>query len=448
MVDLGVMVPADKILDAAVEHGVDIVGLSGLITPSLDEMVHVAKEMKRRDFTVPLLIGGATTSAKHTAVKIAPAYDHPVIHVLDASKSVDVVEKLLSVTERDAFLDRERTKQRQLAESYARQQKSLVPLAEARRRRFVPDWESTPVRRPEFLGRRVVESIDIGTLIPFIDWSPFFLAWELKGKFPAILDHPKLGEAARDLYENAQAMLERIVEEGRLQARAVYGFWPAAAEGDDIVLFCDESRREVAARFHTLRQQWERRGQSEFRALSDYVAPIELDRPDYLGAFCVTSGVGAREWAAEFAANLDDYSEILVKALADRLAEALAEYLHARVRREWGYGRDEQLSAEELVSEKYEGIRPAPGYPAQPDHTEKRTLFELLDVSESIGVTLTDSLAMAPAASVCGLYFSHPQARYFSIAPIGRDQIEDYARRKDMAVGEVERWLRPYLGYE
>ncbi len=448
VIDLGVMVPCDKILDAATQHGADIVGLSGLITPSLDEMVYVAKEMQRCGFTIPLLIGGATTSAKHTAVKIAPAYEHPVIHVIDASRSVDVVEKLLSDSDRDAYLEQERNKQQQLAASYARQRKTIVPIETARARAFQTDWDAAVVERPEFLGRRIIDSFDLNTLVPYIDWSPFFLAWELKGKFPAILDDPKLGQAARELYDNARAMLERIIAEKRLTARAVYGFWPASSDGDDIILYEDESRRDVAARLFTLRQQWERRGQTEFRALADYVAPRSLDRPDYLGAFCVTAGIGAEPWAADLEAAHDDYGAIMVKALADRLAEAFAEYLHERARREWGYGRDEQLDAEDLIAERYRGIRPAPGYPAQPDHTEKRTLFRLLDVPGAIGVELTESLAMTPAATVCGLYFAHPQSRYFAVAPLGRDQVVDYARRKGMPVEEVERWLRPYLGYD
>ncbi len=447
VIDLGVMVPCEKILETARKEGVDIIGLSGLITPSLDEMVHVAKEMKRGGFEVPLLIGGATTSAKHTAVRIAPEYPHPVLHVLDASKCVHVVERLMHPEEREAFVAEAAEAQAKLASSFHRKNRKLVSLEEARERRFATDWTSVTIDRPAFLGTRVLDSVSLETLVPYIDWSPFFMAWELKGKYPAILEDPEKGEAARDLWNNAQEWLERIVSENLLQARGVYGFWPAASVGDDIELFEDEKRKQPLVRLYTLRQQWERRGQETFRALADYIAPIDQSRTDYLGAFCVTAGLGADELAAKLVAEHDDYGSIMVKALADRLAEAFAEYLHARVRQEWGYERLGELSNEQLIAEQYRGIRPAPGYPAQPDHTEKKTLFELLSAEKEAGVRLTESYAMTPAASVCGFYFAHPEARYFAVGPIGRDQVVDYAERKGMSVEEVERWLAPILEY-
>ncbi len=448
VIDLGVMVPCEKILETARKEGADIIGLSGLITPSLDEMVHVAKEMKREGFDVPLLIGGATTSAKHTAVRIAPEYPHPVLHVLDASKCVHVVEQLMNPDEKDEYVRQTQAEQTKLASTYHRKNRKLVSLSEARKRRFASDWSSVRIDRPAFFGTRMLESVSLETLVPYIDWSPFFMAWEMKGKYPAILDDPEKGEAARDLWEGAQSLLERIVSEGSLEARGVYGFWPAASTGDDIVLFEDEQRTRPLARLHTLRQQWERPGQECFRALADYVAPLDQPRCDYVGAFCVTAGIGADDLARRFVAAHDDYSSIMVKALADRLAEAFAEYLHARVRQEWGYDRMGALSNEELISEKYRGIRPAPGYPAQPDHTEKATLFALLDAETRVGVRLTESFAMHPAASVCGFYFAHPQARYFAAGPIGKDQVVDYADRKGVAVDEIERWLRPVIEYE
>jgi 5-methyltetrahydrofolate--homocysteine methyltransferase len=447
VIDLGVMVPAEKILDTAIERGVSIIGLSGLITPSLDEMVHVAREMKRRGFTVPLLIGGATTSAKHTAVKIAPQYDRPTVHVLDASRSVGVVDRLLSDELREPFVAENEERHRQLVASYQQRQVKLVPLAEARERRFQTNWETIEIARPSFIGTATLDDFPLGDLVPLIDWSPFFLTWELKGKYPRIFDDAKFGAAARELYDNAQELLREIVDKELLTARGVYGFWPAAAAGDDIVLFTDERRGTELARFHTLRQQWERQGQQGFRALADYVAPLDCGRHDYLGAFAVTAGIGCRELCAKFEAEHDDYNSIMAKALADRLAEAFAECLHKRARADWGFG-DETLSSEDLIAERYRGIRPAPGYPAQPDHTEKRVLFDLLNAERNTGIELTESYAMLPAASVSGLYFSHPEARYFALDRITRDQVEDYARRKGMTVAEVERWLSPNLGYE
>ena len=448
IIDLGVMVSCEKILETARQESVDLIGLSGLITPSLDEMVHVAKEMTRLDFQLPLLIGGATTSAKHTAVRIAPRYEHAVLHVLDASRSVSVVDRLLNDEAREELLEHNRQQQKKLVASYQQRSIKLVPLNEARQHKLALDWSANLVEPPEFLGPRVLPDIELAEVIPYIDWSPFFLSWELKGKYPAILDDPRFGSAARELFANAQQLLETIQTEKRLAARAVYGFWPAASDGDDIVLFRDESRRHELARIHTLRQQWQRRGQNDFRALADYIAPLESDRSDHLGAFAVTSGIGADELAREFEKDHDEYNAILVKALADRLAEALAEMLHQRARRDWGFGRQERFGHEELIAESYQGIRPAPGYPAQPDHTEKRTLFDLLDVEASLQMELTESFAMLPAASVCGWYFAHPQARYFAIDRIDRVQVADYARRKGITTSDAERWLAPNLAYE
>jgi 5-methyltetrahydrofolate--homocysteine methyltransferase len=449
VIDLGVMAPCEAILARARAEQVDIIGLSGLITPSLDEMVHVGREMKRTGFTLPLLIGGATTSAKHTAVKIAPTYPAEVIHVLDASRSVGVVEKLINKDARTQLAVENRALQKQLVSSHEkRQDATLVPYAAALEKRFRTDWATVDIPKPEFTGARVFETVSLAKLRDYIDWSPFFLTWELKGKYPRILDDPQLGEAARKLFDDAQELLQRIIEERLLAARGVYGFWPAASQGDDIIVYADESRREERCRFHALRQQWERKGQDRFLSLADFIAPVESGRKDYIGAFAVTAGIGCDELAAEFERQHDDYNSILTKALADRLAEAFAEYLHAVARREWGFGRDERFSNDELIAEKYRGIRPAPGYPAQPDHTEKRTLFKLLEVERQTGIRLTESFAMHPAASVSGLYFAHPESRYFAVDRIARDQVKDYARRKGMTVAEIERWLSANLGYD
>jgi 5-methyltetrahydrofolate--homocysteine methyltransferase len=448
VIDLGVMVPAEKILQVAREQAVDIVGLSGLITPSLDQMVHVASELQREGFDVPLLIGGATTSAKHTAVKIAPAYQQPVVHVLDASRCVGVVDRLLSDNLRETMVRENQQLQQQLVASYRQRQQKLVPYAQACQQPFVTDWATVDIARPRFLGAKTLPDIDLGTLVDYVDWSPFFWAWEMKGKYPAILQDPRQGDEARKLYDDALRQLRQLVTQRQLTARAVYGFWPAASDGDDVVLFNDETRRETLTRFHFLRQQWLRPGQADFRCLADYVAPRDYDRQDYLGAFVVTAGIGAEELAKRYEAQHDDYHAIMVKALADRLAEALAEWLHQQVRRQWGYGAQEALSNEDLIQERYRGIRPAPGYPACPDHSEKRTLFDLLRAEEEIGVRLTESFAMWPAASVSGLYFAHPQARYFAVDRITRDQVEAYALRKGLGIREVERWLSPNLGYE
>jgi 5-methyltetrahydrofolate--homocysteine methyltransferase len=444
VIDLGVMVPVDRILREAAERDVDVIGLSGLITPSLDEMVVVAREMERRQIRTPLLIGGATTSRQHTAVKIAPEYGQPTVHVLDASRAVDVVSSLLSDQKRDAFMATVRSEQADLREKHsARRERALLTYDAAKANRLKTDWDSVPLAAPWFIGRRIADP-GLDALTPFIDWTFFFSAWELKGRFPAILDHPEYGAAARDLYEHAQTLLGRIVREKLLAARGVYGFWPANSVGDDIVVYKDDARKTELVRFPMLRQQEPIADARPNRSLADFVAPRDTSVPDYVGAFAVTAGIGCEALVKEFEAQHDDYNAIIVKALADRLAEAFAEYLHAQARRDWGYGANERLSPEELVAEKYRGIRPAFGYPACPDHTEKATLFRLLHAPE-IGIELTESFAMLPAASVSGLYFSHPQAKYFNVGRIGRDQLEDYARRKGMTIEEAERWLAPNL---
>ncbi len=449
VIDMGVMVPAEKILETARKEGVDMIGLSGLITPSLDEMVHVASEMDRQGFDIPLLIGGATTSAKHTAVKIAPAYRNTTVHVLDASRSVGVVDRLKSDDMRTAFEAKNREDQEALVEAYnQRQQVTLTPYTEAKKRHFPTDWATVLIDKPSFTGVRVLDDYPLEKLVDYIDWSPFFLTWELKGKYPKIFTDPTYGESAKKLYDDARALLDEIVRGKLLKARAVYGFWPAGSVGDDVALFTDKSRQKELVRLHTLRQQWERKGQKHFTAMADYVAPVDSGRHDYVGAFAVTAGIGCDELAKKYDADHDDYNSIMVKALADRLAEAFAEALHKIARNDWGYGTSEQLSNDDLIAEKYRGIRPAPGYPACPDHTEKRTLFNLLDATKATGIELTESFAMHPAASVSGWYFGHPEARYFSVDRIDRDQASDYAARKGMTLAEIERWLSPNLGYD
>jgi 5-methyltetrahydrofolate--homocysteine methyltransferase len=449
VIDLGVMVPCEKILQTAREQGADMIGLSGLITPSLDEMVHVAKEMEREGFQVPLLIGGATTSSKHTAVKIAPGYHATVVHVKDASRCVGVVDRLMKPESR-AELDRDnRAAQTKEREAFSkRRQRKLVNYAEAKQKRYAIDWKAADIAKPAFLGQRVLCEVPLAEIVPFIDWSPFFMAWELSGKYPAILTDKTVGTVASELFADAQKLLGRMVREKLLTAHAVYGFYPANSDGDDIILWTDETRAHELMRFHALRQQWEREGQTSFRSLADYIAPVSTGLGDYLGAFAVTTGVGAEELVKRFKAEQDDPNAIMAEALADRLAEALAEKLHLQARKDWGYGNDEHLSNEEMIDEKYRGIRPAPGYPACPDHTEKATLWKLLDVEAATGIRLTESYAMWPAASVSGLYFAHPQAQYFAVDMISKDQVEDYAGRKGMAVREVERWLAPNLAYE
>ena len=449
VVDLGVMVPCTKIIEEAIRHEADIVGLSGLITPSLDEMVQVAQEFEHAKLSVPLLIGGATTSARHTAVKIAPQYSGAVVHVSDASRAAGVVERLLNPASRQEFARANREAQARDVENFRRRQETkLVPYATACQKRWTTDWAAAPIDVPEFLGVRTLDRVPLEELLPFIDWSPFFMSWELKGKYPAILSDAIVGEEARKLHRDATAMLDMIIREGALVAKAAYGFFAANAAGDDIVVFSDDSRTVEKGRLHTLRQQWERKGQDVFHALADFVAPLESGRKDYVGAFACTAGHGCDELCRRYDREHDDYSSILAKAIADRLAEACAEWLHARARREWGYGRNESLSAEDLIEEKYRGIRPAPGYPACPDHTEKRSLFAWLDAERAAGMTLTESCAMLPAASVSGLYFAHPESRYFAVDRITREQVESYAGRKGMAVAEVERWLAPNLGYD
>jgi 5-methyltetrahydrofolate--homocysteine methyltransferase len=447
VIDLGVMVPCDRILQTAIDRKADLVGLSGLITPSLDEMVFVAKEMARRGFTMPLLIGGATTSKPHTAVKIAPEYGGPVVHVLDASRAVDVVSSLLSAKRRPEYAAANRAAQEDLRAKFAaRAERALVPYETALANRLRIDWENQEVPAPWFIGRRVAEPT-LDELVKYIDWTFFFTAWDLKGRFPAILDHPQYGGAARELYEHALTLLGRIVGDTSLVAKGVYGFWPANADGDDIVVFGNDARKQELARFPMLRQQETPGTGMPNLSLADFVAPVSSRVPDYVGLFAVTAGIGADELAKRFEREHDDYHAIMVKALADRLAEAFAEYQHAQARHDWGYGQNENLSPEDLIKEKYRGIRPAVGYPACPDHSEKRRLFEVLG-APMIGMDLTETCAMTPAASVSGMYFSPPQARYFTVGRVGRDQIEHYATRKGVSVEEAERWLAPNLGYE
>ena len=450
VIDLGVMVPAQTILDTARQESADVIGLSGLITPSLDEMVRVGREMTRQGFTLPLLIGGATTSRAHTAVKIAPAYEGPTIHVLDASRGVGVVSQLLSAERRDAFLGEVGSEYERLrAEHGSRDaERVILPLAEARARRLRLDWTTYEPPRPCRPGVTVFEDYPLDELVPYIDWTPFFQAWELKGSYPAIFEDSKMGEAARKLFADAQALLKRIVAERLVRARGVFGLFPAHAVDDDIAIYTGEDRAKVRATVRGLRQQFEKGPGRPNLTLADYVAPHDGGKPDWVGAFAVTAGVGLEAVTAAFERDHDDYSSILAKALADRLTEAFAERLHERVRTEfWGYAPEERNDVATLVAEKFRGIRPAPGYPACPDHTEKRTLFSLLDVSNAVGITLTESCAMLPAASVSGWYFAHPEARYFGLGRIGLDQVTDYAARKGMTREEVERWLAANLAY-
>ena len=449
--DLGVMVPADRILDEAERLKVDMVGLSGLITPSLDEMVFVASEMERRGFTMPLLIGGATTSKTHTAVKIAPAYPSgSTTYVLDASRAVGVVSTLLSPTERDRFTTETTAEYARVREQFARSQdnRGRMTLADARKRAFATDWSRTVPPKPSFTGLRTFEDWDLSDLAEHIDWTPFFASWQLFGRFPAILEDDVVSQAARDLYADGRRMLDRMIQGRWLTAKATVGFWPANADGDDILIYADEGRTKVAGRFHTLRQQMVRsEGERANLALSDFIAPVG-GPPDWLGGFAVTAGHGEIEMAERFRRDGDDYSAILATSLADRLAEALAEALHRRVRTElWGYAPDEVFDIEFLIGETYRGIRPAAGYPAQPDHTEKAELFRLLEATPRTGITLTESFAMDPPSSVSGLYFSHPESHYFGVGRIDRDQVEDYARRKGWDLATAERWLAPILSY-
>jgi len=449
--DLGVMVPAARILEIAREKNADVVGLSGLITPSLDEMCHVAAEMEREGFDIPLLIGGATTSRVHTAVKIHPNYTRgQTVYVTDASRAVGVVASLISKETRATFVGDLRSEYARIIASHDvnRGPQRRLTLGQARANRFAPDWSSYTPPVPRFLGTRSFDAYDLSELVPYIDWSPFFQAWEMKGRYPAILDDEKSGVVARALFADAQAMLTRIVEEKWLTARASIGFWPAESEGEDIVLYTDKMRKTRLATFHTLRQQVARERQTANLALSDFVAPAGIGKEDYVGGFVVTTGFGEEALAERFKADKDDYNAILLSALADRLAEAFAERMHQRVRREfWAYAPDETLSNEEMIAEAYHGIRPAPGYPAQPDHTEKGTLFRVLDAENTSGVKLTENYAMWPGSSVSGLYLSHPESRYFGVGKVERDQVEDYARRKAWTLAEAERWLGPVLNY-
>jgi 5-methyltetrahydrofolate--homocysteine methyltransferase len=444
--DMGVMIPADRILEKAKEFGADMIGLSGLITPSLDEMVHVAKEMERLGMKIPLLIGGATTSKAHTAVKIAPHYSGPVVHVLDASKAVTVVRDLMDDKRKEVFLANNLKDQAELREKHSQTGvKKLKSITEARANATRIDWSSYEPPRPGFTGVKTLNAFPLEDLVSFIDWSPFFHTWEMRGRYPAILEDAVVGAKARELFEDAQKQLKDIVLNRRFTARAVYGFFPAVSRGDDIVLYRDADRSSELTVLHTLRQQIHKPEGQFNHALADFIAPESSGVQDYIGLFAVTTGHGADEWAATFDQDHDDYASIMTKALADRLAEAFAEYLHKRVRTEWGFGSEEQLSNEELIREKYQGIRPAPGYPACPDHTEKRLLWDLLEVEKNAGIKLTESCAMWPAASVSGIYFSHPQSKYFAVGKIGTDQIEDYAARKGFSVEETEKWLGPWL---
>jgi 5-methyltetrahydrofolate--homocysteine methyltransferase len=447
VIDLGVMVPCDKILQTAIDAQADVIGVSGLITPSLDEMVFVAKEMERRGFTLPLLIGGATTSAQHTAVKIAPQYGQSTVHVLDASRAVGVVASLLDPKQRDTFDQANRNEHERLRTVFGRRREAaLVSYDAALAGRLKIDGRPADLAIPAFMGRRLLDDVSLEEISAYIDWTFLFVAWELKGKFPQILEHPMYGEAARDLYANARTLLQRIIDERLLTAKGAYGLWPANSDGDDIILYTDDTRQRELTRFHMLRQQEVHDDTRPYLSLADFIAPIDSGLADYLGGFAVTAGLGADDLVRCFEQDHDDYNAIMVKALADRLAEAFAEYLHQRVRREWGYGTSEHLSFEELIAEKYRGIRPALGYPACPDHSEKYTLFTVLEASAA-GIDLTETAAMMPAASVSGLYFAHPQARYFSVGRVDRDQVRSYAKRKGMPLSEVEQWLGPNLGY-
>jgi len=462
VIDLGVMTPCEKILQAAREHQADLIGLSGLITPSLEEMAHVARELEREGFTTPLLIGGATTSKAHTAVKIAPAYSQAVVHVLDASRAVPVASSLLNPAQKAGFVETVRAEQRRLREQHTAARQKLLSLEEARRRAPAFRYEDRP--RPEFIGLRVLASapaggwaaglapgggvaqaLDLGEVARHIDWSPFFHTWELRGRYPAILEHPTHGAEARELFADAQAFLEKIIGGRLLGACGVYGFFPANSAGDDVEIYTDETRAHRLATLHFPRQQAEKPAGQPHLSLADFVAPAGRNQPDYLGAFAVTAGHGLKELVERYKADLDDYSAIMAEALADRLAEAFAEYLHKRAREEWGFGRTENLSNDQLIDEQYRGIRPAAGYPACPDHTEKRTLWQMLRAEANAGIALTETCAMWPASSVSGLYFAHPESRYFAVGKLGRDQVADLARRKGMSVAEMQRWLAPYL---
>jgi 5-methyltetrahydrofolate--homocysteine methyltransferase len=446
------MVHTEKILQTAIEENVDIIGLSGLITPSLEEMIHVAKEMERRNINIPLLIGGATTSRIHTAVKISPNYSGFTAHVLDASRSVPVVSKLLNEFERESFTNKISYEYDKLREDYLERKsaKKYIGINEARKNRLKIDWNANDIVKPKKTGTTVIKEFSLKTLRKYIDWTPFFLTWELKGKYPNIFESDKYGKEAKNLFDDANCLLDKIISNKSLTANGVFGIFPAnTVEFDDIEVYTNEKREGVRAILHTLRQQIKKAQGQPNLALADFVASKETGAIDYIGAFAVTAGIGIENLVKKYEGDDDDYKSIMVKALADRLAEAFTEYLHEQVRREyWGYASKETLSNEELIKEKYVGIRPAPGYPAQPDHTEKIALFELLDVEKNIGINLTESLAMYPAASISGLYIASPEAKYFNLGKIEKDQVLDYHRRKGLSVAEIERWLAPALNYD
>jgi 5-methyltetrahydrofolate--homocysteine methyltransferase len=451
VVDIGVMVPYQKILDTAREIGADIIGLSGLITPSLDEMVTVAREMEKQGFKIPLLIGGATTSKTHTAVKIAQNYSGPVVHVLDASRSVPVAGSLINPELRPKFMEDLDVEYQKIREQHAGRvsAKEYISLSAARDNRIPVEFKASDVQTPAHIGNTTLVNYDLAELAQYIDWTPFFATWELYGKYPAILTDSVVGEEATKVFADAHAMLKQLIDEKWLQANAVIGLWPANSVGDDIEIYTDETRTQVLETVHNLRQQNKKAAGQANYCLSDFVAPKSSGIADYIGGFAVTTGLGIEEHVARFEANHDDYSAIMLKALADRLAEAFAERLHQRVRQEfWGYASNETLSNEELITEKYRGIRPAPGYPACPDHTEKGLLFQLLDASKQTGISLTESYAMYPTAAVSGWYFGHPESKYFGLGKINRDQVEEYAQRKNMSLEDIERWLSPVLAYE
>jgi 5-methyltetrahydrofolate--homocysteine methyltransferase len=448
VIDMGVMVPCEKILERAKAENADIIGLSGLITPSLDEMVHVAREMERQGFKLPLLIGGATTSRTHTAVKIAPHYSEPVVHIVDASRAVPVTTSLLSDEGKSAFVAQHRADYEALRKAHATRRPTVLSLEIARKRRTPIKWRAEDLPVPAFTGVRVLENFPLATLRDFVDWTPFFHAWGLKGVYPRILEHEERGAQARQIFREGNALLDLIIEKELITARGVYGLFPANAVGDDIEVYADNKREKVLERFHFLRQQSNKEGSEPCRSLADFIAPKETGLPDHIGGFAVTSGIGLKELCESYRANHDDYNAIMAEAIADRLAEAFAECLHKRTRDAWGYGCTENLSNADLIQEKYRGIRPAAGYPACPDHTEKGPLWHLLDVQANTGILITESFAMWPGSSVSGLYFAHPESRYFSLGKVDRDQVADYSQRKGMSVAEVERWLGQNLNYD
>jgi 5-methyltetrahydrofolate--homocysteine methyltransferase len=450
VIDLGVMVPAAKIIQTAIDEKADILGLSGLITPSLEEMVHVAKEMSRLNLSIPLLIGGATTSEIHTAVKIAPNYFHPVVHVKDASRSVGVVSSLLSENQKEDFVKQVNGKYAALREKHenSKSEGKYLSLDEARKNKLEIDWKNSPVYKPKFIGNKYFTDYPLDEIRKYIDWTFFFHSWRINGKYPAIFDDPIKGIEARKLFDDANEMLDKIVTEKRLQANGVIGFYPAASAGDDVELFEDEKRETPIKMFRFLRNQQLKENEISNLSLADFIAPKTSGKPDYIGGFAVSAGTGLEKWIEKYESDNDDYGSIMMKILADRFAEAFAELMHEKVRKEfWGYAPDENVPIAEILHEKYQGIRPAPGYPACPEHSEKRELFDFLDAEKHTGIFLTENFAMYPAASVSGYYFAHPQAQYFNLGKISKDQVEDYARRKNLTVEEVERLLNVNVNY-